>query len=49
MSEAIDFFRYCNEDFHQLAVDKFSDLIGAATILSQKYEDLDSKKLIDVC
>ncbi|WP_151796867.1 hypothetical protein [Acinetobacter soli] len=48
MSEAIDFFRYCNEDFHQLAVDKFSDLIGAATILSQKYEDLDSKKLIDV-
>lgn len=48
MSEAIQFFRYCNEDFQQLAADKFSDLIGAATILSQKYEDLDAKKLIDV-
>lgn len=48
MSEAIDFFRYCNEDFQQLAVDKFSDLIGAATILSQKYEDIDATKLIDV-
>lgn len=48
MSEAIQFFRYCNEDFQQLAADKFNDLIGAATILSQKYEDLDEKKLIDV-
>lgn len=48
MSEAIGFFRYCNEDLQQLAVDKFSDLIGAATILSQKYEDFDAKKLIDV-
>lgn len=43
MSDAIQFFRYCNEDFQQLAVDKFNDLIGAATILSQKYEDLDAK------
>ena len=48
MSEAIDFFRYCKEDFQQLAVDRFSDLIGAATILSQKYEDLNAKKIIDV-
>lgn len=48
MSDAIQFFRYCDEDFQQLAVDKFSDLIGAATILSQKYEDLNAKKLIDV-
>ncbi|XZU98536.1 hypothetical protein ACT4YK_04455 [Acinetobacter baumannii] len=48
MSEAIQFFHYCNEDFQQLAVDKFNDLIGAATILSQKYEDLDEKKLLDV-
>lgn len=48
MSDAIQFFRYCNEDFQQLAVDKFNDLIGAATILSQKYEDLDAKKIIDV-
>lgn len=48
MSEAIQFFHYCNEDFQQLAVDKFNDLIGAATILSQKYEDLDEKKMLDV-
>ena len=48
MSDAIQFFSYCNEDFQQLAVDKFNDLIGAATILSQKYEDLDAKKIIDV-
>lgn len=48
MSDAIQFFRYCNKDFQKLAFDKFSDLIGAATILSQKYEDLDAKKLINV-
>ena len=47
MSETIQFFRYCNEDFQQLAVDKFNDLIGAATILSQKYEELDEKKILD--
>lgn len=47
MSDAIQFFRYCNEDFQQLAFDKFSNLIGGATILSQKYEDLDAKKLIN--
>ncbi|MDV7574186.1 hypothetical protein ACT41I_07250 [Acinetobacter baumannii] len=47
MSEAIQFFRYCNEDFQEIAADKFTDLIGAATILSQKYEELDEKRLID--
>lgn len=48
MSEAIQFFHYCNEDFQQLAADKFNDLIGAATILSQKYEKLNEKSLLDL-
>ncbi|HCA5261138.1 TPA: hypothetical protein MW256_003330, partial [Acinetobacter baumannii] len=48
MNEAIQFFHHYHNDFFQLAVDKFDDLIGAATILSQKYEKVDEECLIDV-
>lgn len=48
IGDVVNFFHSCNEDFQQLAVDKFNDLIGAATILGQKYEIFNEKKLLDV-
>lgn len=43
MDDAGQFFRHSWEEFAQLAVEHFDDLIGAAATLSEKYDQVDTK------
>lgn len=43
MDEAGQFFRHSWDEFAQLAVEHFDDLIGAAATLSEKYDQVDTK------
>ena len=43
MDEAGQFFRHSWDEFVQLAVEHFDDLIGAAATLSEKYEQIDAE------
>lgn len=44
MDEAGQFFRHSWDEFAQLAVEHFDDLIGAAATLSEKYEQVDAER-----
>lgn len=48
VDDAGQFFRHSWDEFAELAVDNFDDLIGAAATLSEKYEDLDKEKIIKI-
>jgi len=48
MDGAGQFFRHSREGFAQLAVEHFDDLIGAAAILSEKYEQVDTKRSLEL-
>lgn len=48
MDEAGQFFRHSLDEFAQLAVEHFDDLIGAAAILSEKYEQVDAKRSLEL-
>lgn len=43
MDDAGQFFRHSWDEFAQLAVDHFEDLIGAAATLSEKYDQVNTK------
>ncbi|MBT0651539.1 hypothetical protein [Geomobilimonas luticola] len=43
MDDAGQFFRHSWDEFAQLAVEHFDDLIGAAATLSEKYDQVDAK------
>lgn len=43
MDDAGQFFRHSWDEFAQLAVDHFDDLIGAAATLSEKYDQVNTK------
>ncbi len=43
MDDAGQFFRHSWDEFAQLAVEHFDDLIGAAATLSEKYDQVDTK------
>lgn len=44
MDDAGQFFRHSWDEFSELAVDNFDDLIGAAATLSEKFEALNKEK-----
>ena len=44
MDDAGQFFRHSWDEFAQLAVEHFDDLIGAAATLSEKYEQVDTER-----
>lgn len=46
--EAVGFFRYPSKGLAMLAAEHFDDLIGAAAILSEKYEQVDKKYTVEV-
>ncbi|HGU9769216.1 TPA: hypothetical protein ACNFOQ_000736 [Morganella morganii] len=48
MDDAGQFFRHSWDEFAELAVDNFDDLIGAAATLSEKYEELDKEKILEI-
>lgn len=48
MDDAGQFFRHSWDEFAQLAVEHFDDLIGAATILSVKYEQVDTARTLEL-
>ncbi|MDY0289204.1 MAG: hypothetical protein RBR15_10305 [Sphaerochaeta sp.] len=48
MDEAGQFFRHSSEEFSELAAEHFNDLIGAAATLSDKYEQIDTEKSLEV-
>ena len=48
MDEAGQFFRHSWDEFAELAVEHFDDLIGAAAILSEKYEQIDEKRTLEL-
>lgn len=48
MDDAGQFFRHSRDEFAELAVENFDDLIGAAATLSEKYEQLDKGKILEV-
>ena len=48
MDNAAQFFRHSWDEFAQLAVEHFDDLIGAAAILSEKYEQVDTKRSLEL-
>lgn len=43
MDDAEQFFRHSWDEFAQLAIEHFDDLIGAAATLSEKYDQVDTK------
>jgi len=43
MDDAGQYFRHSSDEFAQLAVEHFDDLIGAAATLSEKYDQVDTK------
>jgi len=48
MDDAAQFFRHSWDEFAPLAVEHFDDLIGAAATLSEKYEEVGTKKALEV-
>jgi hypothetical protein len=48
MDDAGQFFRHSWEEFAQLAVEHFDDLIGAAATLSEKYEQVGSLRSLEL-
>lgn len=48
MDDANQFFRYSCDEFSELAAENFDDLIGAATTLSQKYEQVDKDNILEI-
>ncbi|WP_265671403.1 hypothetical protein [Klebsiella grimontii] len=48
MDDAGQFFRHSWDDFAELAVENFDDLIGAAATLSEKYEQLDKVRTVEI-
>lgn len=48
MDDAGQFFRHSRDEFSELAVVNFDDLIGAAATLSEKYEQIDKDNLLQV-
>ena len=48
MDEAGQFFRHSWDEFVQLAVEHFDDLIGAAATLSEKYEQIDAEPILEL-
>ncbi|WP_223498202.1 hypothetical protein [Serratia sp. JSRIV001] len=48
MDDAGQFFRNYWDEFSQLAVENFNDLIGAAATLSEKHERLDRKRTLEI-
>ena len=47
-NNAGEFFRHSKDQFAQLAVEYFDDLIGAAATLTEKYEQVNTKGLLDI-
>ncbi len=48
MDDAGQFFRHSWDEFAQLAVEHFDDLIGAAATLSEKYEQVDAECALEL-
>lgn len=48
MDDAVQFFRHSWDEFAQLAVEHFDDLIGAAATLSEKFEQVDTKSSLEL-
>jgi hypothetical protein len=48
MDDAGQFFRHSWDEFAQLAVEHFDDLIGAAATLSEKYEQVDAEPILEL-
>lgn len=48
MNDAGQFFRHSWDEFAQLAVENFDDLIGAAATLSEKYEQVDAEPVLEL-
>lgn len=48
MDDAGHFFRHSWDEFAELAVANFDDLIGAAATLSEKYEQLDKETILEI-
>lgn len=48
MDDAGQFFRHSWDELAQLAVEHFDDLIGAAAILSEKFEQVDAKSSLEL-
>lgn len=48
MDDAVQFFRHSWDEFAQLAVEHFDDLIGAATTLSEKYKQVDAECALEL-
>lgn len=47
-NRALDTFRHTSDEFSVLAHENFDDLIGAAATLTEKYEQIDKKNIIEV-
>ncbi len=47
-NRASDFFRHSRDEFAQLAVEHFGDLIGAAATLGEKYVQVDAKPSLEL-
>jgi len=48
MDDAVQFFMHSWDEFAQLAIENFDELIGAAATLSAKYEQVDTKSFLDL-
>jgi hypothetical protein len=48
MDDAGEFFRHSRDEFAQLAVEHFDDLIGAAATLSEKYEQVEAPRSLEL-
>jgi hypothetical protein len=48
MDDAAQFFRHSRDEFAQLAVEHFEDLIGAAATLSEKYEQVGAESSLEL-
>lgn len=48
IDDAAQFFRHSWDEFAQLAVEHFDDLIGAAATLSEKYEEVDAEHVVEL-
>lgn len=48
MDDAAQFFRHSRDEFAQLAVEHFGDLIGAAATLSEKYEQVGAESSLEL-
>src|SRR5690606_30630585 len=48
MDDARQFFRHSWDEFAELAVEHFEDLVGAAATLSEKYEKVGTESTLEV-